>query len=99
MGAALVLGDGMNFIKDYRFCGPEKFPAARRGQQNVERLRRGDQNVRRPAQHQLALARRRIAGAYGDANRRQQNSLAPGKSIDLRKRSLKIASNIVAESL
>ena len=98
MGAAFVLSDGMNFVEDQSFGGAEKLPAARRSEQNIQRLRRGDENMRRPAHHRLALPRRRIARAHRHANRRQKNPLAPRQMINLRQRRLKILGDIVAES-
>ena len=44
------------------------------GQQDEERLRGGDENVRRVLDHLLAFGRRRVAGAHGRADRRQQQS-------------------------
>ena len=43
-------------------------PAARRGEQQVQRLRRRDQDVRRPLRHRRALAAGGVAGAHQHAD-------------------------------
>ncbi len=69
MRAALVAGQGVDFVDDHRPHAAEYLAALAAGQQQVERLGRGHQNMRRLAEHRLPLARRRVARAHGDANR------------------------------
>ena len=65
VGAALGRGDRVDLVDDAPLGAGEQLLGAA-GQHQVQRLGRGDQDVGRLAQHRLALALRRVAGADGD---------------------------------
>ena len=66
--AALVPRDRVDLVDDHRPRGGQHPPAARRGEQDVQRLGRRDQDVRRRLRHPLALRRGGIAGAHRRAD-------------------------------
>jgi hypothetical protein len=68
VGPSLVAGHRVDLIHDDGFGVPENFPAALRGEQNVEGLRRGDEDVGRSPYHELSLPGRRVAGSDGYSN-------------------------------
>jgi hypothetical protein len=72
VSAALVVGDGVDFVDDDGADVAQMFPRLARGEQKVERLRRRDQDVRRVAQHAGALDGQRVAGADAGADGRAE---------------------------
>ena len=99
MRAALVVGDGVDFVDDDGFDIAQNRAALFRGQQNVKRLRRGDQNVRRPLQHGPALVHQRVAGADRGANLRHQQSALARHLQNFAQGHFEILLNIVAQRL
>ncbi len=99
MGAALVVGDGVDLVHNHRLHRAKIFAALLRRQQNVERLRRSDQNVRRPLQHRAPLRGQGIAGAHRGADRRAQIAPLQRQLLNLAQRLLQILLHIVAERL
>ena len=99
MRAALVVGDGVNFVDDDGFDGAENFAALRGGEQNVERFGRGDQNVRRACSMARRSCIERVAGAHGGANLRHQEAALAGELQNFAERSFEIFLNVVAERL
>ena len=93
----LVIRDGMDFIHDHRFDGPENLAAFLRGEQNVQRLRRGHQDVRRTLQHRAPLLHQRVAGAHGRADLRHQQAACAGNLEDFAERLLQVFLNVVAQ--
>ena len=68
MRAALVAGDGVNFIDDHGTAGREHVAAGLRAQQDVQGFRCGHHDVRRPTPHAGAFRLRRVAGAHHRTN-------------------------------
>ncbi len=99
MNAALVAGQGMNLIHNDGMHPPEHLPRLGAGQQQVERFRGGDQNVGRLAHHSLALPRRGIAGANGDANFREGEVHIMRHPPDAGQRRPQVAAYIVVKGL
>lgn len=64
---ALGADQGVQLVHDHGLDRAQHGPAARRGQQQVERLRRGQQDVRGLAQHLGAVRGRRVARAQARA--------------------------------
>ena len=63
--AALCLRDGVDLVHDHLLGAVEDLRRLA-GEHQVQRLGRRDEDVRRLADHRLALALRRVAGADGD---------------------------------
>ena len=97
--AALVVGDGVDFVHDDGLDIAQNRAALFRGQQDVERLGRGDQNVRRPLQHRPPLVHQRVAGADGGANLRHQQSALARHLQNLAERDFEILLDVVAQRL
>ena len=95
MSAALVAGDGVNFVDDDGAHGRQGAAAAVGGQQDVERFGRGDQDVRRLFGELLPLGHRGVAGADRDANLRHAEAFGPRARGDFRQRSFEVALHIV----
>ena len=77
MRAALVAGDGVDFVDDYGLdIAQDCLRLLLGGEQDVQRLGCRYQDVRRTAQHALAIERQGVAGAHGGANLRHQDSRA-----------------------
>jgi len=72
MDTALLADKGMDFIHDDAAHGAQHFPAARAGQNEIERLRSGDQDVGRLPHHRSARMAGRVARSHRDAQRRQR---------------------------
>ncbi len=81
--AALVIGDGVDFVDDDGLDMAQDGAAAIRGEQNVERLGRGHQDVRRPLEHVAPLFHQRVAGADGGANFGHQQAAFGGQRENL----------------
>ena len=64
MGAALVVGHGVDLVQDQRMDVLQPSPSALRGQQDVQRLGGGDEDVRRPLGQLLPFRGRGVAGAH-----------------------------------
>ena len=99
MHAALVVGDGVNFVDDHGFDIAQDGAALLRRQQNVERLGRGDQNVRRTLQHQAPVFHQRVAGAHGGADLRHQQAAIARHLQNFAERDFEIFLDVVAERL
>ena len=99
MRAALVVGDGVNFVHDYGVHAAQNGAAFLRRQQDVERFGRGHQNVRRTRQHRAALVHQRVAGAHADANFRHQQAALAGHLQNFAERNFQIFLDVVAEGL
>ncbi len=97
MRAALVVGDGVDFVHDHGANGAQQFPALSRREQNVERFRRGDQNVRRALLHREAVVDERVAGAHGGANFGHQEAALVGQLENFSQRDVQILLNVVAQ--
>ena len=95
--AALVVGDGVNFVDDHGLDVAQDGAALVRGQQNVERLGRGHQNVRRALQHRAPLFHQRVAGANGGANLRHQQAALAGQRENFAERDFEIFLDVVAQ--
>ena len=84
----------MDFVEDEGLHGGQRLAAPDRGEQQHQAFRGGDEDVRRMAQHLLALAAGRVAGARPHADPRKA-----GVFLQLLKRDKKIALNVVVERL
>ena len=85
MGAAFVVGHGVDFVHDDGFDGSEDFAAFRGGQEDVKRLGSSDQDVRRARQHRAALVGERVSGAHGGANLRHEDAALSGELQEFRR--------------
>ena len=68
VGAAFVVGDGVDLVDDDGADAAEVLARLARGEQDVKRLGRGDEDVRRVAEHGGALFGERVAGADSGAD-------------------------------
>src|SRR5665213_769047 len=68
VGAAFVVGDGVDFVDDDGLYASQILPRFAGGEQDVERLWRGDENVRRSFEHRRALFCERVSGADAGAD-------------------------------
>ena len=99
VGAALVVGDGVDFVDDDGADAAEVLARLAGGEQDVERLGRGDEDVRRVAQHGGALFGERVAGADAGADFGGRDSRAPGRVLDLGERAVEVFLDVVGERL
>ena len=99
VGAALVVGDGVDLVDDDGADMAEVLAGFAGGEQQVERLGRGDEDVRRVAQHARALAGQRVAGADAGADRRAEIAARGGELLDLGERPVEVLLNVVGERL
>src|SRR6185312_9572407 len=91
--------DSVNLIENHRARRCEHSASAQRSQHDVERFGRRYENVRRLANHALALACRRIAGAHCDADLRKGETGLLESPAQLGERPLEIALDVVVERL
>ena len=100
MRAALIVGDGVNFVDDHGFHAAQDGAAFFRRQQDVERFGRGDQDVRRTREHGAALVHQRVAGAN---SRRESRGISRPRSAghlqNFAERNFQIFLDVVAEGL
>ena len=99
MSAALVVGDGVDFVHDHGLDVAQDGAALFGGEQDVERFRRGDQNVRRPRQHGAAFVHQGVAGAHADANLGHQQAALGGFAKNFAERDFEIFLDVVAQRL
>ncbi len=99
MRAALVIGDGVNFIDDDSLDVVQDGAALVGGQQDVQRLGRGHQDVRRTTQHVAPLFHERVAGADGCPNLGHQQAALARQRRDLRQRPFQVLLDVVAQRL
>ena len=83
--AALGLGDGVDLVHDHLLGAVEDLRRLA-GEHQVQRLGRGDEDVRRVADHRLALALRRVAGADRRPSRRRRSRAAARAGSSRRRR-------------
>ena len=96
--AALIVGDGVNFIDDHGAGGPQHGSGFLGGQQDVERFGRGDEDVRAMLTHLLAFVGGGIAGADGSAYGIELDALARGELGDFGQRYFEVLVDVVAQS-
>ena len=99
MCAALVVGDGMNLVNDYRFNMAQNGAATVRREQDVQRLGRGHQDVRRTLQHLAPLFHQRVASAHGGANLRHQQAAFARQRRDFAQRAIEVFLDVVTQRL
>ena len=99
VGAALVAGDGVDFVDDRGAGAREHGPSALAGEEDVERLRRRHQDVRRLPAHGLAGRGRGVAGAHHGPYPRARLSGLGERAIDAFERHLQVLVHVVAERL
>ena len=97
MAAALVAGDGMNLVHDDHAGGAQKLAAALRGQEDVQRLGGGDQDVGRAADHEVPLARGRVARAHHGPDLRQWGAGLLRQCGNCGQRFLQVLLDVVAQ--
>ncbi len=97
--AALVVGDGVDFVHDHRLDVPQDGAAAVGGEQDVQRFRRGHQDVRRPLDHLAPLLHQSVAGADGGADLRHQQAALARQRQDFAQRAVEILLDVVAQRL
>ncbi len=97
--AALVRGDGMDFIHDHGPGGAQHGPAPLRGHQQEQRLGGGDQDVGRVLEHGRPLGRRRVAGPDRHPYRRRGQPEFPGHRRDLPQRRLEVLLDVRGQRL
>ena len=99
VSAALVVGDGVDFVDDH--CGhvTQNRAALVGSEQDVERFGSCYQNVRRALQHGAALGHQRIAGAHSGPDFRHEQALLACVGEDLAEGAFKVLLDVVAERL
>jgi hypothetical protein len=99
MGAALVVGDGVDLVDDDGADSAEVFPALAGGKEDVERFWSGDEDVRRVAEHGGTLFGQGVAGADAGADLRAEETALHGEVLDLGQGGVKVFLDVVGESL
>src|SRR5262249_53086708 len=99
MRATLARGYGVDLVDDHRARGLEHGPARLGAEQDIEGLRRGHHDVRRKLGGTLALSLRWIAGAHPRADHDIGQSPRAKLLADAVERNVKIAMDVVGESL
>jgi hypothetical protein len=97
MHAALVVGNGVDFVDNNGLDIAQNGAAFLRRQQDVERLRRGNQNVRRALQHKAPVFRQRVAGTHGRPDLGHQQAALAGHLQNFSERDFEIFLNVVAQ--
>ena len=98
VGAALGAGDGVDLVDDHRADARQDVTPPR-GQQQEEALGRGDQHVGRRAQHPLAVALGRVAGADGHRHLGRRDPRPLGRRGDAGERPAQVALDVVVQRL
>ena len=99
VGAALVVGDGVQLVEDQGADARQPAPPALGREQDVERLRRGDEHVRGPLRHRLPLGRGGVAGTQADADLRQGRPALLGEAAYLGQGPGQVALDVVRQGL
>ena len=97
VGAALVVGHGVDFVDDDGADAREIGARFFRGEQDEEGLRRGDEDVGRLLEHGAALGGERVAGADGGADGRAEIAALKGELLYLLQRLFEVLANVVGE--
>ena len=99
VGAALVAGQGVDFIDDHAAHRAQHLPSGSRGEQDIEGFGGGDQNMRRAALHRLAFRLRRIAGAHLGADRHVGKAAVQQRRANAVQRQFQVLADVVGQSL
>ncbi len=99
MSAALVAGQGMDFVDDYSMHAGQAFTARSRAHQHVERFGGGHKDVRRQLAHGGTLLLRGVAAAYGGGDARGIQALVREGLADAFERGLQVQADIVGQRL
>ncbi|MNC46690.1 hypothetical protein D3C75_957170 [compost metagenome] len=99
VGAALVAGQGMDFVDDHRVHAGQAFTARSRAHQHVERFGGGHQDVRRQLAHGGAFLLRCIAGAYRRGDAWGVQALLCNGLADAFERGLQVQTNVIGQGL
>ncbi len=99
VGAALVVGDGVDLVDDDGAHVGEVLARAGGGEQEVEGLRGGDEDVGRVAQHARSLGWEGVTGADAGADGRAKKATGGGELLDLGQGAVEIFLHIVGEGL
>ena len=83
VGAALVVGDGVDLVDDDGADAAEVFAGLAGGEEDVEGFGRGDEDVRRVAEHGGALFGEGVAGADAGADFGAEIAACEGELLDL----------------
>ncbi len=97
MGAALVVGDGVDFVDDDGADAAEVFARFACGEEDVEGFGRGDEDVRRVAEHGGALFGEGVAGADAGADLGAEIAARQGELLDLGERAVEVFLDVVGE--
>ena len=99
VGAALVVGHGVNLVDDDGADAREIGAGFLRGEQDEEGLRRRDEDVRRLLEHGAALGGKRVAGADGGADGWAEIAALEGEFLDLLQWLFEVLADVVGERL
>ena len=99
VASPLVAGERVDLVHDHGVRGGEHFPAAARGEQQVERFGGGDQDVGRFPGHPRPLGGRGVSGAELGADRGRRFAVRPGEVGDAGERDLEVPADVGAERL
>ena len=97
--AALIVGDSVDLVHDYRLHGLQDFAALFCRQQDVERLRRRNKDVWRAPKHGATLVHQGVAGAHRGADLRHEESALTRQLQDFAQRSFQVPLDIVSQRL
>ena len=99
VGAAFVVGNGVNFVENEGMHPAEALAPAPGSEQDVERLRRGDEDVGRALGHALPLGSGGVASAHGGADFGQGRALARRQRGYLLQGGCQVLLDVVGEGL
>ena len=89
VGAALVVGDGVDLVDDDGADVAEVLAGLAGGEQDVEGLGGGDEDVRRVAEHGRAIVGEGVAGADAGADLGGEIAAGEGELLDLARAGLR----------
>ena len=97
VGAALVVGHGVNFVHDDGADAREVCAGFFRSEQDEEGFGRGDEDVRRLLEHGAALGGERVAGAHSGADGWAEIAALKGELLYLLQRLFEVLADVVRE--
>ncbi len=99
VGAALVVGDGVDLVDEDGADVAEVLAGLAGGEQDVEGLGGGDEDVGRVAEHRRAILGEGVAGADGGADLGGEVAAGEGELLDLAQGGFEVLLDVVGERL
>ena len=99
MGAAFVIGDGVDFVDDDGADVAEVLAGLACGEEDVEGFGGGDENVGRALEHLGALAGEGVSGADAGADLGAEIAAGGGELLDFSEGAVEVLLDVVGEGL